>query len=364
MKVTRVESFALRIPMVKPIALDFAEHSLVVARVHTDEGVAGLGYTLVFGGGGLEAVQAYLEARLAPLLVGEDPTFVERLWQKMYRADRGIKRQGIAAYALSALDIALWDLVGKTAGLPLCKLWGATTDRVAAYGSGGWPGYSVDDLVTEAKRYAARGCRYYKMKVHDPDPRANARRVEAVRTALGDGVRLMVDVNQKLDVAGNIALARALEPFDLVWYEEPVLADDLAACAEVAQAIRIPVATGENNYTRFEFRDLIERRAARYLMPDVCRANGFSETLRIGRLAAAHSAVKISPHVVHELSLHVACALDNAFLVEWIDWAPADLFTGMPVCEDGAFRVSDRPGHGIELTPDAERKYGVEHRRR
>jgi len=166
----------------------------------------------------------------------------------------------------------------------------------------------------------------------------------------------MVDVNQKLDVLGNVRLARALEEFDLVWYEEPVLADDLAACAEVAHAIRIPVATGENNYTRYEFRELIERRAARYLMPDVCRANGFSETLRIGHLAAAHG-VKVSPHVVHELSLHVVGALQNGFLVEFIDWTPSDLFTGMPPCEDGHFRISDRPGHGIELGPDAERKY-------
>ena len=147
---------------------------------------------------------------------------------------------------------------------------------------------------------------------------------------MGDDVRLMVDVNQKLDVLGNIRQARLLEDLDLVWYEEPVLADDLAACAEVARAIKIPVATGENNYTRFEFRDLIERRAARYLMPDVCRANGFSETLKIGRLAAAHQ-IAVSPHVVHELSLQVAGALSNGFLVEWIDWVPDDLFAEMPV---------------------------------
>jgi L-alanine-DL-glutamate epimerase-like enolase superfamily enzyme len=101
---------------------------------------------------------------------------------------------------------------------------------------------------------------------------------------------------------------------------------------------------------------LIERRAARYLMPDVRRANGFTETMRIGQLAAAHQ-VAVSPHVVHELSLHVAAALPNTFLVEWIDWAPADLFEGMPKCEDGAFRISDRPGHGITLTADAEKKY-------
>ena len=224
------------------------------------------------------------------------------------------------------------------------------------HGSGGWGSYSIDDLIAEGRRYAAVGCRYYKIKVHSPDPRVNRQRVEAVRKALGDAMQMMVDVNQKLDVPAAIHQAELLEDLGLVWYEEPALADDIAACAEVARAIRIPVATGENNYTRFEFRELIERRAARYLMPDVCRANGFTETLRIGQLAAAHQ-VPVSPHVVHELSLHVAAALPNAFLVEWIDWTPADLFEGMPRCEGGAFRISDRPGHGIALTSDAEKKY-------
>jgi L-alanine-DL-glutamate epimerase-like enolase superfamily enzyme len=356
MKITAIDSLILRIPTSKPIALALPTHDLVVTAIRTDEGLSGLGYTLVFGSSGSEAVLAYVTSRLAPLLVGEDPLFVERLWEKMFRADRGIKRQGLAAYALSALDIGLWDLVGKAARLPLFKLWGAVTDRIPTYGSGGWGDYAVADLVAEAERYAAMGCRYYKMKIHDPDPRVNRERVKAVREALGAGVRLMVDVNQKLDVLSNIRQAALLEEFDLVWYEEPVLADDLAACAEVAHAIRIPVATGENNYSRFEFRELIERRAARYLMPDVCRANGFSETLRIARLAAAHG-VLVSPHVVHELSLHVAGALSNAFLVEFIDWTPADLFAEMPRCEGGSFRIPDRPGHGMALAPGAEQKY-------
>src|SRR5207247_1872500 len=162
---------------------------------------------------------------------------------------------------------------------------------------------------------------------------------EAVRRALGERVRLMVDVNQRLDVLGNIRQAALLEDLDLVWYEEPVLADDIAACAEVSEKIGIPVATGENNYTRYEFRELIERRAARYLMPDVCRANGYSETLRIARLAAAHS-VAVSPHVVHELSLHVVGALANGFLVEFIDWTPPDLFQELPPCRDGPFQIA------------------------
>src|SRR5713101_6003113 len=356
MKITSVDSFVLSVPTPKPMALNYAQQKLVVAEISTDEGVRGLGYSLVFGGGGAEAVHAYLDTRLKPVLLGEDPLLVERLWERMFRADMGIKKQGVAAYALSALDIGLWDIAGKAAGLPLYKLWGAVSDRIPAYGSGGWSKYSERELVAEAQKYAALGCKYYKMKIHHADPRENRKRVEAVRRALGEGVRMMVDVNQRLDVLANIRQARSLEDFDLVWYEEPVLADDIAACAEVAHAIRIPVATGENNYTRFEFRELVERRAARYLMPDVCRANGFSETLKIGRLAAAHQ-IAVSPHVVHELSLQVAGALPNGFLVEYMDWTPPDLFLEMPVMDHGDFLIPDRPGHGMALAPGAERKY-------
>src|SRR5437016_10012461 len=256
MKIRAVDSCVLTVPTPKPIALQFPQHKLVVAEISTDAGVSGLGYSLAFGGGGAEAIQVYLDTRLKPVLIGEDPLFVERLWERMFRADMGIRKQGIAAYALSALDIGLWDIAGKVAGLPLYQLWGAVTDRVPAYGSGGWPAYTVEDLVEEAQRYVAQGCRYYKLKVHHPEPRVNRQRVEAVRTAVGDGVRLMVDVNQRLDVLGNIRLAQALEDLDLVWYEEPVLADDVEACAEVARSIRIPVATGENHYTRYEFREI------------------------------------------------------------------------------------------------------------
>src|SRR6266850_589734 len=181
----------------------------------------------------------------------------------------------VVADALSALDIGLWDIAGKAAGLPLYKLWGAVTDRIPAYGSGGWSKYSERELIAEAEKYAALGCKYYKMKIHHADPRENAKRVGAVRRALGDGLRMMVDVNQRLDVLANIRQAQVLEEFDLVWYEEPVLADDIAACAEVAHAIKIPVATGENNYTRFEFPDLFEE------MPE-CRDGCFRVPERPG----------------------------------------------------------------------------------
>jgi L-alanine-DL-glutamate epimerase-like enolase superfamily enzyme len=356
MKITALDTCLLTVPTPRPIALEFPSHQLVVAQIATDEGLQGLGYSLVFGGGGGEAVLAYLQARLKPLLIGEDPRQVEHLWEKMYRGDRGVRRVGIAGMALSALDIGLWDLAGKAAGLPLYQLWGGFTERVAAYGSGGWGKYSEKDLIEEAERYAALGCRYYKMKIHHPDPNANRARVAAVAKALGPGVRMMVDANQKYDVETNVRQAALLEEFDLVWYEEPVLADDLISCSEVARRIRIPVATGENNYTRYEFRELVERKAARYLMPDVCRANGYSETLKIGHLAAAHG-LQVSPHVVHELSLQVCGALANGFLVELIDWTPPDLFDEMPQCKDGHFRIPDKPGHGMALSKTALSKY-------
>jgi L-alanine-DL-glutamate epimerase-like enolase superfamily enzyme len=356
MKITSIDTALLTVPTPKPMALQYPQHKLVVAQIATDEGPRGLGYSLVFNGGGAEAVHTYLETRLKPALIGEDPLYVERLWEKMFRVDMGIKKQGVAAYALSALDIGLWDIAGKSAKLPLYKLWGAVNDRIPAYGSGGWAKYSIDELIAEAQKYAGYGCKYYKMKIHHPDPAVNAGRVAAVKKALGPGVRMMVDVNQGRDVLGNRAQARLLEEFDLLWYEEPVLADDYDGYADVARAIRIPIAAGENHYTRWEFKQLLERKALHYAMPDVCRANGFSETLRIGRLAAVHG-VPITPHLIHEISIHVVGALANGFLVEFMDWAPPDLFEELPECKDGLIRIPDKPGHGMALHPRALEKY-------
>jgi L-alanine-DL-glutamate epimerase-like enolase superfamily enzyme len=124
----------------------------------------------------------------------------------------------------------------------------------------------------------------------------------------------------------------------------------------VARAIRIPIAAGENHYTRWEFKQLFERKSVQYAMPDVCRANGFSETLRIGKLAAAHG-VQLTPHLIHEISIHVVGALANGFLVEFMDWAPPDLFAELPECKDGMIRIPERPGHGISLHPQAIEKY-------
>jgi L-alanine-DL-glutamate epimerase-like enolase superfamily enzyme len=356
MKITAIDTCVLTVPTPKPMALNYPHHKLVVAEIATDEGIKGVGYSLAFNGGGAEAVHTYLETRLKPALLGEDPTFVERLWEKMFRVDMGVRKQGIAGYALSAMDIGLWDIVGKCAKLPLYKVWGAHSDRVAAYGSGGWSSYSMSDLLGEAEKYAAMGCGYYKMKIHHPDPRENAKRVAAVHKALGGKARMMVDVNQRLDVLGNVRQAELLEEFDLLWYEEPVLADDLDGYEEVGKRINIPIAAGENHFTRWEFKQLFDRKAVSFAMPDVCRACGFSETLRIGRLAGAHG-VQLTPHLIHETAIHVVGALANGFLVEFMDWAPPDLWEELPQCKDGQFRIPERPGHGMTLARGAKEKY-------
>src|SRR3989442_14015929 len=168
MKIMAIDTFTLRIPTQKPIALDLPEHRLVVTRVRTDAGLEGLGYSLVFGGAGSEAVEAYAR-RLAGLLVGEDPTQGGRPWDKMYPADRGIRKVGVAGYALSALDIGLWDVAGKAAGLPLAKMWGAVTDRVAAYGSGGGGPHPLGRPPRRGERQPAQGGP--SLQKQDPPPR-------------------------------------------------------------------------------------------------------------------------------------------------------------------------------------------------
>jgi L-alanine-DL-glutamate epimerase-like enolase superfamily enzyme len=276
----------------------------------------------------------------------------------MYENDRGIRKKGIPVYAMSALDIGLWDIIGKSAGKPLWQLFGGHAEKVAVYGSGGFLPYSVGEIIKEAEGFIAKGCRAYKFKIGKPDIMENIRRVHQVRKALGDGIDILVDANQRWDVATNIRVGNLLEEFDLYWYEEPVLADNIEECAEVAGSIPIPVATGENEYTRYGFRDLIEAGAATYLNPDIHRCGGFSEMMKIAHLAAAYD-VKIAPHLVPELSTHVLASIPNGSLIEVLAGSPEDLWRDPVEIKNGMLDVSNRPGHGVEFAKGALKKYAV-----
>lgn len=359
MKITNVTTATLNVPNGPPVNEYYGANTYVVARIETDAGVEGLGYTMLVGGMGSRAVRAYLEESLVPLVVGRDPLQVGAIWQAMYENDRGIRKKGIPVYAMSAIDIGLWDIVGKTAGMPVWQLLGAHAERIPVYGSGGFLPYTVDQLIEEAEAFRTLGCRHYKFKLGRPDLMENVERVRAVREALGPDMEILVDANQRWDVATNIRVGRMLEEYDLYWYEEPVLADNIAQCAEVAAAIDIPVATGENEYTRYGFRDLIEANAAQYLNPDVHRCGGFSEMVRISHLAAAYD-IRIAPHLVPELSIHVLAAIPNAAVVEVLAGSPDDLWEHPVEIVDGHLEAPKRPGHGMVFSAEAAKRYTVE----
>ena len=356
MKITAVKISMLRVPNNPPVSTYYRENRYVVARIQTDEGLEGLGYTMLVGGAGAESVREYLEKSLVPQLIGENPLHVGRLWQKMYDTDRGIRKKGIPVYAISALDIGLWDLLGKSMGRPVWQLLGACAEEIAVYGSGGFLSYSVDEIVKEAEGFLALGCRHYKMKIGRPNLMENVERVRAVRKALGNNVELLVDANQRWDVATHRKIGRHLEEFDLFWYEEPVLADNIAQCAEVARALNIPIATGENEYTRYGFRDLIEHKAAHYLNPDIHRCGGIGEMMKIAHLAAAYD-LRIAPHLVPELSIHVLVSIPNAALVEVLAGAPSGLWQEPPEIKNGMMAPPTRPGHGMEFSAEALKRF-------
>lgn len=356
MKITNIEASTLNVPNSAPVSEYYPANTYVVARIETDEGLQGLGYTMLIGGFGARSVRAYLEESLIPLMIGQDPRDVGRLWDRMYENDRGIRKKGVPVYAISAIDIGLWDILAKSMDQPVWRLLGAHADKAPVYGSGGFLPYSVDQLVAEAEGYRDLGCRHYKFKIGRPNLMENVERVRAVRKALGDDMEILVDANQRWDVATNIRVANLLEDCALYWYEEPVLADNIAQCAEVARAIATPVATGENEYTRYGFRDLIDAKAAQYLNPDIHRCGGFSEIMKIAHLAAAYD-VKIAPHLVPELSVQVLVSIPNGALVEVLAGSPEDLWRDPVEIVDGMMAPPDRPGHGMEFSADAIKRY-------
>jgi L-alanine-DL-glutamate epimerase-like enolase superfamily enzyme len=356
MKITKITASTMNVPNGPPVSEYYASNTYIVARIETDAGIEGLGYTMMVGGFGANSVRAYLEESLIPLMIGEDPRDVGRLWQKMYENDRGIRKKGVPVYAISAIDIGLWDILAKSMEQPVWRLLGAHADKVPVYGSGGFLPYTVDQIVTEAEGFRALGCRHYKFKLGRENLMENVTRVRDVRKALGDDMEILVDANQRWDVATNIRVANQLEDCALYWYEEPVLADNIAQCAEVARAITTPVATGENEYTRYGFRDLIDNKAAQFLNPDIHRCGGFSEMMKIAHLAAAYD-VQIAPHLVPELSIHVLVAIPNAALVEFLAGSPDDLWVDPPQIVDGMMAPPDRPGHGMKFSAEAVKRY-------
>ncbi len=356
----------------------------LLVEIETDAGITGIGEAGVGGG----SARHVIDNQLRPLLVGEDPLLIEGLWQRMFARTRQFGRRGIVMNAISGIDIALWDIAGKVAKLPVYRMLGACRDRVEAYASGGFyqEGKSADDLAGEAEGYRASGFRGMKMKIGrnpstqthlrhlaagaelcEVEPEVDIARVAAVRRAVGPRAKLMVDVNCAWSPAMAIEMGRALEPYRLYWIEEPVATDDIDGSARVAAALATPIAGYETEIGLYGFRELITRGAVDIVQPDIAWSGGFSECRRIAALAQAHH-LMVAPHafasaVTLVASLHFAASIPNALVLEF-DQNPNGLRDELlkeplRIDGDGMIRLPERPGLGIELDPSAIDRYRV-----
>ena len=387
MKIVDIRTTALSYPCPRPYAsanLMQTRRDALLVEIETDAGLVGIGEAGTGGG----AAQTLIAKTLAPMLVGQDPLMIEALWQLMFTRTRQYGRRGIAMNAISGIDIALWDIAGKVAKLPVYKLLGACRDRVEAYASGGFyqEDKGVDGIAHEAEEYRARGFKGMKMKIGrnpstgthlrqlsgnvdfcETDPSEDLARIAAARKALGPGAKLMVDINCAWSPAFAIEMGREMAPYKLFWIEEPVATDDIDGSARVADALDTAIAGYETELGLYGFRELITRGAVDIVQPDIAWTGGFSEGKRIAAFAQAHHRM-VAPHsfgsaVLLVASLHYAASIPNGLVLEW-DQNPNGLRTELLKEElrlepDSTVRPPERPGLGIELDRGVIDKYRV-----
>lgn len=326
------------------------EIAMLFAEVQTADGHDGLGFSYAKRAGG--PGQFAHAQEIAPMLIGEDPSDIGRLWAKLCWAGASVGRSGLAVQAIAAFDVALYDLKARRAGLPLAKLLGAYRDSVACYNtSGGFLHTPLEQLLVNAQASIERGIGGIKLKVGQPDRALDLKRVAAVRQQLSEGVALMVDANQQWDRPTAQRMCRAFEDHGLVWIEEPLDAYDHEGHAALAAAFDTPIATGEMLTSAAEHADLIRHRAADCLMPDAPRVGGITPFLKIAAQADA-AGLMLAPHFAMELHVHLAAAYPREPWVEHFDWLET-LFNERLEIRDGRMLVPTRPGLGLSLSEQA-----------
>ena len=380
MKITDVEVAYLRIPAIAMEANGTQDAAVIF--VHTDEGITGIGEA----DSAPAVVKAVVEAPrshsvmvgLREVLIGENPLEIERLWRKMYEATMYFGRRGVVLHAISGVDIALWDLKGKVLGRPLCDLLGGSPDaKVRAYASALF-GRSPAETGEKAARFKEAGFTAFKFGWEDFGRSAASDRahVAAIRDAVGDEAPVMVDVGWARDSGGAIwdahtALARArmLAEYGVYWLEEPLPPDDLDGYRKLCDASPVRIAAGEEEATVHAFRDLIERGHVDVLQPDVSRAGGVTEAMRIAALAQAHGRPCVPHHystgILGAVSVHVNASIPNRLFQETPapgEGSPLNADLVVPPVRldaDGCIVIPPGPGLGIELDKEVFRRYRV-----
>ena len=360
MKITDVRTVRVNIPFEKPLCTsihEFRSAGCVLVFIDTDEGITGESYVFSLNLKRLEVFNAMIQSYKTEVM-GEDPHYTERIWQKIWQGINFFGHKGVTLFGLSAIDVACWDIKGKAVGKPIYKLVGAVRDQVPVYASGGlWLSQSVDELVKEAKDFIAQGFRVMKLRIGKPRMEEDLERVRAVRRAIGPDMGLMVDANQAFNVNQAIRLGRKLEEFNLIWYEEPVAAYDLEGSAQVAAALDVPIASGETDYTRYGIRRMLETKAADVLMPDLARMGGYTDFLKAAHMAEAYE-VPVSPHIFSEQSLQILGMIPNGTYLEHMPWF-APLFREKMEIKNGMIEVPNRPGTGFSFDPEKIEKYRI-----
>ena len=363
MKITRTETTILRIPEDDPLA-DMPEEAgrlrpIVILRVQTDAGIEGIGLT--FYGGALTGTLRSAVDELGALLIGEDPLRIEAILRKLRTAAGDSCGSGIYTLAVSAIDVALWDIKGKAHEQPLWKLLGGARDRVNTYASGALRrGLTDAQAATAARRLVDKG--FVEMKTQmalpgNPSPAEEVRRVRVVRDAIGPDIKLMCDINQRWRVEQAIDIGHRVADVGLFWLEDVTTCDDYEGLARVNAALSTPIAGGEYVWGIVPFRNMIEARSIDYVMIDLCRVGGVTPWLKVAGMAEAFNLPVVS-HVVPEMHLHLIAAVPNGLTVEYMPWM-LKLYEETPAIEKGQLVLPTKPGLGLKFDEKAVAAYRV-----
>ena len=327
-----------------------AMRDLVVVEVVTESGLTGMGYLHLLNLPLQRTIGACIAEAMAPRIVGRDATAVEAIWRDLWRATLTGGRGGVAMMAQSAIDIALWDVVGKAAGLPLHRLWGHFRSEIPIYGSGCFRGARGDGMIAKAKHYVAQGYTAIKMQVaHIGDLRTDLGNVRRMREALGPDIAIMIDVNMGWSADVAITMGRKFEEYDIYWLEEPVLADDFAGYLRCAEALDMRVVGGETHFGRADLKPLLENPRIPILQPDPMRG-GFTELRKIAAVADTWG-MTIAPHLFPELNVHLLASIPNGIWAEQMGLLD-DVLLGTPRIEGGIITAPEAPGHGLAFRPE------------
>jgi len=357
--IRHVKLSTVRLPLATPISdakvftgrqKPMTEVAFLFAEIITEQGHEGLGFSYSKRAGG--PAQYAHASEVAEAMIGEDPNDIARLYTKLLWAGASVGRSGVATQALAAIDIALYDLKAKRAGLPLAKFLGAHRDSVRTYNtSGGFLNASIEEVKERASQSIEEGIGGIKIKVGLPDSAEDLRRVAAVREHIGPDVPLMVDANQQWDRATALRMGRRLEEFDLVWIEEPLDAYDVQGHADLAAALDTPIATGEMLASVAEHERLIAARACDIIQPDAPRVGGIAQFQRLATLAD-QAGLDLAPHFAMEIHLHLAATYPREPWVEHFDWLDP-LFNERLETKDGRMLLPQRPGLGVTFSDQA-----------